>query len=315
MTWDPPRVAEHSASAASASAGPRSGEVGTPRALAQRIHPYERSFGYYVRVGYEIATGIRPPPHADAAIDEASNVDAAILIIDDIIDESENRAGRPSMHREIGVKDALAEAMIIECDAVGALHRAMDLLETPMPHRVEALGRLNELHHCIYIGQRLDLAARRERVYRPELIDRYFELIHRATSSHVRTGMEIGQLLAGRRPESSISAIADEIGVIRQICDDFNDYFPDHHDPFGDFVNGLNRLPELLFLAAGGRREPVLRLLEDGCGEKARLEVLTSQVRGRLHRYCQDRIGRMMRPATPFDYSELIQDYGLILTR
>jgi geranylgeranyl pyrophosphate synthase len=295
----------------SVSALPRPVRAGT----AHRLHPYEKSFGYYMRVGYAIASGRCIPQDVDEAIEDASNVDTAILIIDDIIDESATRAGRPCMYREIGLKDALAEAMVIQWDALSALHRVMELLDTPAPERVAALECVNELHRCIYIGQRLDLAARRKRTFSPELIDRYFELIGYATSSHVRTGMEVGQLLAGCDRDPDISAIADDIGVIRQICDDFNDYFPDHHDPFADFNDGLNRLPELLFRAAGGRREDVLALIERGRGEDARAAVLTPHVRSQLHRYCRKRIERMERPSAPFDYSELTDDIGQILTR
>ena len=33
-------------------------------------------------------------------------------------------------------------------------------------------------------------------------------------------------------------------GRIRQIVDDFEDYYSEHHEPFGDFLQGKNRLPE-----------------------------------------------------------------------
>jgi geranylgeranyl pyrophosphate synthase len=282
---------------------------------AHRIHPYEKSFGYYVRLGYAIAAGATVPAAGDGALERTSSLDTAILIIDDIIDESEGRAGRPCLYREVGIKDALARAMVIQCDAFTALLQAMDLLGTPMSGRVGALERFNELHRCIYLGQQLDLAARRQSAFHPELIDRYFELIVYATSSHVRTGLETGQLIAGRQPDPIISAVADEIGMIRQICDDFNDYFPDHHEPFGDLIAGLNRLPELLFLKAGGRRDVVLQLLDQGLTDEARSMVLNPGVRAELHRYCECKMHTMRQLSAPFDYAELVEDIELILKR
>lgn len=117
---------------------------------------------------------------------------------------------------------------------------------------------------------------------------------------------------AGQRPDPQISAIANGIGAVRQICDDFNDCFPEYHEPFAD---GLNRLPELLFRVDGGRRHHVLRLLREGHDDEARACVLNPRVRERLHRYCRERIDQMERIRAPFDFTELIDDIELILTR
>lgn len=289
-------------------------------AYAER-HPYEKSFEYYIGCGYRLASGTDLSGDLAASVsDVAKRIDASILIIDDIIDGSLDRAGRESLFRTVGVKGALVEAIIAHCDAVSDFRRAMLRAGVSDARQLEILDRVNELMHCIYHGQRMDLAARARlsvpQDMIPALIEEYFHLLLFATSSHVRIGLEVGQLLAARAVNPQVSIAADAIGIIRQMCDDVADYFDDHHQPFGDFIGHLNRLPELLFLQDGGDRQDVMDALDAGRFDDARELVLAPMVRKRIHWYCQQQREKVgTDDAGTFDLTVLIEDYDRVLSR
>jgi len=114
----------------------------------------------------------------------------------------------------------------------------------------------------------------------------YFKMITLFTGGHIKYSIEIGQLLANKEPDHSISVAAVSLGIIRQIIDDFNDYFKRHHEPFGDFLSESNRLPEILFKKFGGSRKKALNLLEKGSVDDFLLMVLNKKVREEIVKYC-----------------------------
>lgn len=105
------------------------------------------------------------------------------------------------------------------------------------------------------------------------------------------------------------------MGIIRQICDDFDDYFNFHHEPFGDFISSNNRLPELLFKKNNGNRLQVLELLQKNDLKKARDLVLNDKVRYELYQFCKKELDFCKSIKTNFNYEKLIEDFEKILTK
>jgi geranylgeranyl pyrophosphate synthase len=182
--------------------------------------------------------------------------------------------------------------MLLQAEATRVLSQIAAAIQTPAIRESQLHVLTADYIQAMYTGQGLDLAARRDRAFEPWMLDRYRAIVVNITGSHVRFGLECGQLLAGYDPDTELSSAAEAIGIVRQVRDDFDDYFDDHHEPFGDFVGGLNRLPELLFKQEGGNRDDVTRLLALGKHGDARQAVLTDGIRRKIHAYCEAELSR-----------------------
>ncbi|GHH32307.1 polyprenyl synthetase family protein [Lentzea cavernae] len=251
------------------------------------LHPYDKSLARYVRIGYLFAAGETLPAEADDEVSAVSQSDTSMLVIDDILDDSASRAGKPALHVSQGIKAAIVEAMLLHAAAVDGIRRAAERLGTPDWARARIYLRFNDYLSEMYHAQSLDLAARDDHGFEPWMLERYEKIIAGVTASHVTTGLECGQLLAGAEPNPDLTRAGSAIGMVRQVRDDVDDYFDDHHEPFGDFTGGLNRLPELVFKRHHGDREKVLELLAAGMTREARDLVLTYEARQEIYGYCQ----------------------------
>jgi geranylgeranyl pyrophosphate synthase len=262
----------------------------------------------YIHQGYRHATGHPMPPDARTLVEQAAGLDTSMLIIDDLLDESRERAGRPCHFRIVGTKQAIVDAAIVRAQAIDSLSLVMHALATPVPQRLGVMERVHRLEHSLYTGQRLDLEARGEPGFRRGMLNRYFRMTRLFTTARVLIGLEIGQLLSGRPPDRALSTVADAVGMIVRIREDFDDYFDLHHEPFGDFRAEANRLPELLFKQSGGNRASVLAELDAGKLEAARALVLTAEVRRALRDRCLAEHDRITAAEPAFETGALIRD-------
>ena len=75
-------------------------------------------------------------------------------------------------------------------------------------------------------------------------------MIRLFTGKHIKYGFLLGYLISGKNPiyKNTVIDIGENIGLIRQIQDDLNDYEQKHNEPLGDLINHKKRLPELIFL-------------------------------------------------------------------
>ncbi len=167
----------------------------------------------------------------------------------------------------------------------------------------------------IYEGQKIDKELEEATDITPDMIDRYFLMTRKFTGGHIRYGLEIGQLLAGKVPDKDVSTIAEAMGINRQIVDDFEDYFKAHHYPQGDIKRGAKRLPEILFTLQGGDRETVLKLISEKDFAGVIEAVLNPGVRKELYRYCEENEAYCKGIETAFDYSGISTHIGQILDR
>ncbi|WP_224249052.1 polyprenyl synthetase family protein [Hyalangium gracile] len=281
----------------------------------RELHPSEKSLPNYVRIGFEHATGRVIPASLEAVLRGASLLDASILTVDDALDDSMYRAGRLCLHRQVGVMPAVLHAVVMSTQALDAFTEAMTLAGTPVDCQVRIYQVLNSFVQGAYGGAILELELKKLTDFQPLMLEQYLRMIHAITGLHVKAGVECGQLLGGRQPDPVVSQAAEALGVIRQVLDDFDDYFDEHHEPFGDLKAGLNRFPELLFKRMGGSREQVLRALEAGRPQEARALVLNEQVRREMYEFCMEETSRIRVEGVPPALISLVGDIGAILSR
>lgn len=241
-----------------------------------------------------------------------SLVDDGVLILDDIYDQSEIRNGKPCLYKEIGLQSALIEAELLKLKAEKNLFLLMNKLEILEKNKIVVVELFNKFLIAIYAGEKIDNELSLLKEVGDDAIKKYFEMVALFTGGHIKYSLEIGQLLANKEIDKNLSDIAVSAGIIRQICDDFDDYFSEHHEPFGDFINQKNRLPEIIFKISGGKREDVEKLLKDKEYNKAREIILNKQVRQRLYNFCLLELEKIKNLKTNFDYIDVVEDFERI---
>lgn len=276
----------------------------------------EKSFERYIHLGYQYATSKNLSPKELNLLKGVSDIDTSIIKIDDILDNDFQRNGKPTAHTIDGVEKTIVNAKLDEINGVENLTKLIEIKREFPAFNYEILKVFNNKYmRGIYEGQKIDLQLASLPYDTPEILDLYFTMARKFTGGHIRYGLEIGQLLGGKVPETAISTIALLLGINRQIIDDFDDYFKIHHNPFGDITRGIKRIPEILFMQNGGNRERVLELLQEKKFSDVITIVLTPTVREKLFRFCEENIEACKTFETNFDYSSLIIDYDKILSQ
>lgn len=174
-----------------------------------------------------------------------------VLIHDDIEDDSDERRGRPTLHRLVGVPLAL--------NAGDALHARMwsYLLEASLPLQV-----LKELAQTIELtaqGQHLDLSWIDKGRFDLEPED-YLQMVAWKSAYYtVVAPLRLGALLAGREPPEAYREGGLKLGIGFQIVDDLlnlKEASPAYGKELaGDLWEGKRTLVLLLFLREASPRE------------------------------------------------------------
>lgn len=251
------------------------------------LQPTRKSYGNYIKIGYEFANHKKVDSKLQELFDKITIIDDSVLIIDDILDQSEFRNGKLCFYKIYGLQNAIITAKLQESESINVIIYLAKVLKTKEHYVLKVLETFNEFLYNVYVGQRMDYELSQIKEFSPKLMKKYFDMIRIFTGGHVKYGVRIGQLLANKDTNRDIDILADSIGVIRQICDDYNDYFEQHHEPFGDFKIGCNRLPELLFKKHNGNREKILKLISQKKYSEVREIVLTLETRKAMYEYCK----------------------------
>lgn len=140
-----------------------------------------------------------------------------VLIHDDIVDDSEERRGRPALHREYGVALALNAGDALHAYMWAALAQAMRLAP-------EASGSLMDevltMIHRTAEGQHIDLAWVQAQEWALSEAD-YLEMVRLKTAWYtVIVPLRLGALAAGQTPASSFEEAGLALGAAFQIRDD-----------------------------------------------------------------------------------------------
>jgi geranylgeranyl pyrophosphate synthase len=278
--------------------------------------PKDKSFERYIQIGYEFASGKELSEAEMALLEKISDIDTSIIKIDDILDHEERRNDHACIYLIDGIDKTIINARLDEINGVQALTDLIAFRKCFPLFSYEILKVFNNNYmRGIYEGQKIDKELEEAKEIHPEMIDRYFLMTRKFTGGHIRYGLEIGQLLAGKVPDEEVSAIAEAMGINRQIVDDFEDYFKAHHYPQGDIKRGAKRLPEILFTLQGGNREAVLKLISEKDFAGVITVVLNPDVRKALYRYCEENEAYCKGIDTTFEYSSISTDIGQILDR
>lgn len=278
--------------------------------------PKNKSFEQYIQLGYEYASAKRLSEKEMALLEKISDIDTSIIKIDDILDHEQYRNNRKAIHLIDGIEKTIINARLDEINGVQALTDLIEFRKCFPLFSYEILKVFNnDYMRGIYEGQKIDKELEETESITPEMINKYFLMTKKFTGGHIRYGLEIGQLLAGKIPDKNVSEISEVLGINRQIVDDFEDYFKAHHNPFGDIKRGAKRLPEILYTLKGGNRETVLKYISEKDFLGIIKTVLNEEIRKSLYEYCEANIKHCETIKTDFDWSKISVDTEQILTR
>lgn len=184
--------------------------------------------------------GITPQVlNAGAAIELLHN---ASLIHDDVIDESKERRGEPTINR---IWDNHIAVLVGDFFVSSALHCAV------MTQEFRIISSMSRLGRELALGEidQIDLARR-------HTIDEhtYFDVIRHKTASLFRSCVEVGGYAAGASDDElqEVMRFAELLGMCFQIKDDIFDYFEDERigKPTGnDLREGKITLPLIYALS------------------------------------------------------------------
>ncbi len=182
-----------------------------------------------------------------------------VLIHDDIEDESEERRGKPALHRLHGVPLAL--------NAGDALHARMWRVLVEAGYPPEVLLEFARLVERTAYGQHLDLYWIAKNVFDLTAED-YFAMVRAKTAYYTAVApLRLGTLVAGEHPPAVFESAGEALGVAFQIVDDVLNLKADPaaygKEIAGDLWEGKRTLILIDFLAraAPAERDRAIRLL------------------------------------------------------
>jgi geranylgeranyl pyrophosphate synthase len=175
--------------------------------------------------------------------------DTAILILDDIQDNSKIRDGKPCFYITHGVEKTKQEAEKLKKKAFESINEICNERRIGFMGKLRARFLLKQLHSAIKKGQEIDMYLESCNEESRSLESKYYQMIRLFTGGHIKYSFLLGFFFSQKNPsyKRSIIQIGEKIGIVRQIVDDLNDYKKEHHEPLGDLINHKKRLPELLF--------------------------------------------------------------------
>ncbi|MCL2805961.1 MAG: polyprenyl synthetase family protein [Treponema sp.] len=170
---------------------------------------------------------------------------AASLIHDDIEDESDERRGKPAIHKIYGVDTAINAGSFL-------YFLASSCIETGAEKNKDIIYKLwLECMRKLHLGQSMDIDWHRNVSYIPPVED-YYLMCTLKTGSLARLSTELGAYAADAPPEAikMLGDAADKMGIGFQILDDVKNLKTGN---FGkkrgdDIVEGKKSLPVLLYL-------------------------------------------------------------------
>jgi geranylgeranyl pyrophosphate synthase len=208
---------------------------------------YDRALA--VRLGYEsICDDWEKSLDAMAALEL---LDASLLVVDDIVDDSPRRMGKKTLHEREGQENAIILANVLRSTSMLALLKSAGENLLTQTELLKLMESVEQTFTQMYVGEYLDMMYE-DRSIEEVSIDDYLEMIKRTTGIHFGMALKVGGILS-RGTEIQIENlwnIGVRLGTILQIRDDFIDYLDveelSHKPSFGDFQRRKKRLPLLL---------------------------------------------------------------------
>lgn len=280
------------------------------------LQPIKKSFSWYIVKWYEYWSWKKlTEKKLINLVNKIHLLDDSILILDDILDWSEIRNNKPCLYKEIGTSKAIVHSELLKTKCLNIFFDLFKILWLKSEQKVIILQFINQYLNAIYSWESIDIELTNWKNNTKIMIDKYFQMVSLFTWWHIKYGLEIGQLLSGKEIDKYVSEIAIYLGIIRQIYDDFNDYFSLHHEPFWDFKSGNNRLPEILFKKMWWNRKYVLNLIIKNKLSLAKEVVLNKEVRKELFEYCKIYEDKIKSIKTLFNYENMLEWFDDILSK
>lgn len=206
-----------------------------------------------MKLSYYINLILQLEKAPELTLEQSFNIDGfdtAILMLDDIQDQSKIRDGKPCFYIVNGIEKTKVEVKILQQKAFEELENICDERRIGFIGKLRVKFLLNTLHSAIIKGQNIDSVLEHSLTIKTSFIQQYDYMIKLFTGGHIKYSFLLGFLFSKNNPsyKKTVISIGEKIGIIRQIFDDINDYKKEHHEPLGDLINSKKRLPELIFL-------------------------------------------------------------------
>ncbi len=139
-----------------------------------------------------------------------------VLIHDDIEDDSEERRGRPALHKQVGMPIALNVGDLLHLHMWDALRAGA----APLPRERDILNEVSRTIRRTAEGQHLDLTwVHSGRFDLSE--DNYLEMVALKTAYYtVISPLKLGAIAADQEPDGRLEGAGRDLGVAFQIRDD-----------------------------------------------------------------------------------------------
>jgi len=188
----------------------------------------------------------------------------ATLIHDDIEDDSEERRGKPAIHKIYGLDTAINSGSFF-------YFLALSCIEAYKGENKDIIYRLWALYmRGLHLGQAMDISWHRKISFVP-VVDEYFVMCGLKTGSLARLAAEAGAYSAGANAEIAVKFgdAAEKLGIAFQILDDVKNLTTGIPGKLrgDDVVEGKKSLPVLLYLT----RYPEKREMVFYCFHAARI--------------------------------------------
>ncbi len=277
------------------------------------LQPNMKSCWYYLAQWYIFWSWKQLDEFSINLLQTINLFDDSILLVDDIIDESKTRNNNPCLYIQIGIPWTIIQSELLKKQATNALIELMAHLNTNWDNQLQVFRLLHEYFWNIYEWENLWLKLTSIDLINNDTVNKYFTMIKLFTWWHIDYFLRIWQLIANKEVNSSVIELSISLGIIRQICDDFDDYFSWHHEPFWDFISKSKRLPEILFLLQWWNREEIEKLILLNKIKEARNIVLSKKVKEQLYNFCSLEHQKIKNIQTTFNYNSLIENYEKII--
>ena len=278
--------------------------------------PRKKSFEFYIQTWYEFASWEKMQDKEMKFLEKISDIDTSIIKIDDILDDEEYRNWKKCIHLIDGVNTTIINAKLDEISWIKWLTELIDFKNIFPEFGYKILKKIStEYMYWIYKWQEIDSELENTDMIDSTTLEKYLKMSEMFTWWHIRYWLEIWQLLANKEPDKNISLVALQLWIIRQIVDDFEDYFKAHHNPFWDIRQWRKRLPEIIFILNNGDRDDILRYIKEKDFIKVINEVLSISNRRKMYNMIKSYLEIIKSIDTDLNVQKILVDYHQILTR
>lgn len=211
----------------------------------------KRARPFLLRTGFEIGGGEFKTILPIAAAIEL--MQAATLVIDDILDEAKIRNARPSIQEKYGVKKAILIGELLKSLAMTVFINHVQE-NKQLKNLKEPIKIFEDTYREICVGQYLDLNYECKEMITE---DEYYDMVKKTTASFIQAPLVIGAMFAGtpKRVIELLKSYGLALGYAYQIRDDVTDVIGEEEftgKPFAiDIKQRKKRLPVIHVLSNG----------------------------------------------------------------